>query len=672
MTNEYSSPLASFFRGYVDPFPNIFSLEQRSDLQTALIQMGAVVVDRSSNYTSAYSSCKRMSFARGMIYNLRASEELAESEKFRSGSIHFIRLMMIKDVLECGQLSMAVLQRSESLVKSRLRDPAVIDEKNALGQSPLHLCGDWAKGIELLLDAGFPLGVIDQWHLTPLDYAISMNDGEDAVRKLLEAGCPLRCCKRPHKQHGMFHGCISTLYFAFFSIKIRDLDSLSQWPLPPRIAYLIQDIKLRRENLALLAGAYLPQDIVGKVQSLGTVMDDTRAQSTWSLLESAAVNIPSSLDTHSISVYHHVVSKDLAIYLYDLGFKNLDEYDQYGRTPLMSLACSSMRHLYDRSLQLELMKAALDLAEWFLLQGANPLRPLRDHGGNVLYIAAFNEDIKIRHTIGITERAYRRLWIDPVVFKLSQYPNSDFYYAQTISPLVLPFVQELTLTCHDSCCRGCSLGGCTPTTAFLKRMRTKLPNSCSRDLYELSCFLYNWYNIVATAGVSSSDVRKEVERFVAFSKLDLTHTCCRMYISPEVNSFAVRIPSDEDIDEVQEEEEELLHHLENMLQDLDSDWWKSSSSYDILLDISGERPPPTLKWATEWLLYQKYGLDEEDIEEIRTVGGYDEEFWEQNWDIYEDGHGLELFPYSKKYGIRRNTISIFRERPDGNWKRRQW
>ena len=169
---------------------------------------------------------------------------------------------------------MAVLQRSEDLVRYLIRDPLCLTEKNACGQTPLHRCSDWTLGTKILLDAGIPSDQLDLAHLTPLEYAISMSNGSDAAVVLLEAGCSLTCCD-DHRP------CNSTWEFAIKDNRC----GANQWPLSPSLKSLIENIRQRRERLAIVAEEQLPQDVLEKARSLGTALDDMRAQYTWKALK---------------------------------------------------------------------------------------------------------------------------------------------------------------------------------------------------------------------------------------------------------------------------------------------------------------------------------------------------------------------------------------------------
>ena len=538
---------------------------------------------------------------------------------------------------------MAVLKQSETLVRQQLRNPTVFTEKNVAGQTPLHLCGNWTKGVELLLEAGFSIDETDHSHLTPLHYAISMADGAGAAMTLLKAGSSLTCCDHLHRWSSIFD-------FALRAGPSSSAKDLSERPLSPNIACLVENIKYRRKKLAVLAEAHLPHSVLRKLCTLGTTIDDTRAHYSWEALEEVGVEIPPSLSTHGISVYHHVRLKSHAMYLYDMGFKNLSEYDRLGRTPLMSIA-----RRFAFGFNREFAADELDLVEWFLLQGANPLQSYHEQNINSIHIAAYYGTVFTGHIAPQEQQIlvsqatgdfFKRQWIDPVVLEKL---DKSLFSMRILSPLLFLFVQKAApaITCCDLCRCGCSCNGCTPITAFLKGV---IDNHYywqynSLDLYQISALLYNWYNAMAAGRISLSSIRQEVERFIAFEKLGLTHTCCKLHLPSSNNTFdhtfdvtndtfEITTRSGEVVDEIHDEEEELLDQLETMLRQPHSDWWASPSRLDILLDVSVEGPPPTLKWANLWLIQRAYRLDEKACEEIRIAEGLTEEqFWASYWRV---------------------------------------
>ena len=284
-------------------------------------------------------------------------------------------------------------------------------------------------------------------------------------------------------------------------------------------------------------------------------------------------------------MYRHIRWKTLALHLYSMGFHNLDEYDQYGRTPLTALAC---RWREDHRYSLKFMIQMLELAEWYLLHGANPLRSCRDHGTNALLVAAFCGTYGFSST---SLREYQYLFnrftgdffkeqvIDPVVLNITTYDYRRLPVTEVLpvlSPLVLLLLPWHGTGGHDDCHCKCSSHGCTVTTKFLEGMMCRnfgleRQFQDSLRLYEASALLYNWYNIMTAAGLSTSRTHEKVKRWIGFNKLDLTHTCCRLKSDKPIDSFRIQKFSTEDVCEIQEEEEEISNHLDDMLQQPSSD-----------------------------------------------------------------------------------------------------
>ena len=564
---------------------------------------------------------------------------------------------MYTDVLQCGPLSMAVLARSESLVRSRLRSPAVFNEKNAAGQNPLHLCADWVQGAQILVNFGFPCDQLDFSHLLPIDYAISIGGDARAAKVLLNAGSPLKCC------YGI-HGWFTTLDSALHSATRPEQELLSQWPPSPNISCLVDNLKCRRERLAQIAEAHLPRTVLNEIQILGTAIDGGRVHATWEALEKAGVKTSSILRTHEIPVYHQVRSRSFAMYLYNMGFEKLDDYDQYGRTPLAGLAC-----LHESDNDLDILSDRLDLAQWYLVQGMDPLHPCRDHDISTWHIAAFYGILEIHcsnlqklQDLGarFAESVYNSQWLDPVIMEIL-FSKTFEIPSRALHPMILLLAQEAAPECQDSCCCGCSRHGCTPTTKFLVALagleRRTFQDYKSVILYETLALWYDWCHVLAAKGIPMSTVRGEVQRFVAFQKLGLTHTCCEIGSSYSDNAFSIMRMPIEDANEIREEEGELLNRLENMLQQPESDWWGSPSELDILLDVNDDGKPPTIRWANLWLAQRSYGLDEEACEKLRLAAGLSKKvFWESAWRFWgywprglcgEVQWHLEVFPATR-------------------------
>lgn len=510
---------------------------------------------------------------------------------------------------------MAVLQKSESLLRSLIQQRGTPDEKNALGQRPIHLCADWAAGTRILLDAGFKCNVLDDNHVTPVEFALAL-DGSEAASLLFKAGCPLTCWV----YHSKMTGCET--FSSEHSIRTR-------WPIQaygPKALnlLLIKEIIDRRTRVANLASHHLPQHVLDWLGSLGTAVDDNTAHATWEALIKLGFQIPPGLDTLGLFVYHQYLTVDLAELLYNMGFCNLDAYDSSGLTPLMVWACQ--------------WKPDMAVATWFLENGADPLKPHRDHDLNALHVAiCARRPFHLLFSCQL-KRAFSSWWllnklsinqlIDPVVI-------DGGYDTKIISPIMQRLLQEISPTSHDSCKCSCSASGCTPTTMLLKCHLSYYGLGRDRWLseyvYKGSALLFSWYMAIAAVGGPVNEVREEVRRFIAFAELDLTHTCCRKGF--RFVEAIVLMPK-EDVEDIREEEEELIDQLEQILNNFESRPWKSSSKFDYLGEVNVECQPPTLRWANLVTARSAYGLDKGDCEKIRQASGISiDDFWQTFWDF---------------------------------------
>ena len=142
------------------------------------------------------------------------------------------------------------------------------------------------------------------------------------------------------------------------------------------------------------------------------------------------------------------------------------------------------------------------------------------------------------------------------------------------NPLLLLLIHKLGPGYQDSCRCGRSHHGCSTTTKFLSCIARSHhgPRDYSLELYNISALLHNWYTIMMDVDVSFCDIYEEVKRFVAFTKLDLTHTCCEFEWYSDDDYFQISRLSDDNGTKVGEEEGNFLKHLENMSQEPDSHW----------------------------------------------------------------------------------------------------
>ncbi|KAL9117675.1 MAG: hypothetical protein Q9187_005787 [Circinaria calcarea] len=473
-----------------------------------------------------------------------------------------------------GPLSLAVIVRSLVDVRNLLRNHIGFDEKNAYGQTPLHLCGDWSPGTEALLAAGHAYNSCDSLGLRPLDYALAFG-GTEAASLLLSVGCMLAC------QHSMEY--CTTRGFSSWYFFNRDLESQQNvWPFHSNWYALVEVINTKRKALAKTARRYLPQELLLELERCGTDVDDTRAIETEKTLVQHAIIIPTSIQTSRVSIYHSIYMIEAAQHLFATGFRDLNAYDHLGYTPLMT--CVS-RTVYSVS-QYE---RRLPLLEWMLQHGANPLKLHRD-----LHTNALHEALRLvwYDTIGTSSMRFfgasTSLGRWPLFGITNQVVSGQGITSSFLPPLALRLLREVSPSSHDQCRCPCSPSGCTPTTILHKY---GMPG---HSAYQQMRLVYEWLNAIASLNGPVKEVCKELYRLHEFDNLGLTHTCCRdTYPS-------VRLLDPDDVLEIQDEEEEMIARLEKTMGDYDNNrhfnrngnpnWAESYWS-----ELVWNGPPPTFR-----------------------------------------------------------------------------
>jgi len=87
--------------------------------------------------------------------------------------------MLCLIVYDCGAFTSTVLARSATeFERTLIKHPDSINERNSLGQVPLHLCAKWPWGTNQLLAVGAATDITNNDGLYPIDYASKLNDLE--------------------------------------------------------------------------------------------------------------------------------------------------------------------------------------------------------------------------------------------------------------------------------------------------------------------------------------------------------------------------------------------------------------------------------------------------------------------------------------------------------------
>lgn len=202
----------------------------------------------------------------------------------------------------------------------------LIDQSQALGLRPLHLAAGWPCGIEILLSYGVNINVVDDEGMYPVDHAIYLACLESLA---LFAKTDCMIVPGPWKE---FRALNLAVYLAT-SPYYRDQATRVG------IAKCVIAMEAnRRRKLRALMSHYLPQSPICMHSSVEDQLLDVRAFDAVAALKQHGVSIPTSLDLDEYggTVYHlPCLSTEILNSLWEVGFRDINEPDPYGRTPLM-------------------------------------------------------------------------------------------------------------------------------------------------------------------------------------------------------------------------------------------------------------------------------------------------------------------------------------------------
>lgn len=161
------------------------------------------------------------------------------------------------------------------------KKPASPHEKNAFGQTPLHLAADWPVGISILLNAGAKIIINerDNTGFLPVAYA-SFSNCLATVQLLVDADCAVYA-----ERLDVYEPAPSD--DVLWDAKLFGSDEIAQ--------YLVQAVAGRRRRLASIACQTLPCAIQKKIDLWPDKVLDATAAQVQNLLKEYQVWIPSAL-----------------------------------------------------------------------------------------------------------------------------------------------------------------------------------------------------------------------------------------------------------------------------------------------------------------------------------------------------------------------------------------
>jgi hypothetical protein len=470
-------------------------------------------------------------------------------------------------VAECGMLMTAVLRRDKLAVEKILdQNPKLLEtERNVFGHSAIHLAIGWPDGLELLLrTADESLLHRDTnnigWHeSTPLDYAIAFGC-TDSIRLLADADVAFNF------EWNLFVGTNA---------------------LRPHVSELVLDIILERFQQLLEFGEQkLPAEMFSSLQITGLESFDLKARALLNCLHEEAIQLPRKFSTmYDAKVWyiHHQqdfwlpfgglfhqaqMCRATAMTFFQAGFTNIDaEVEQI--TPLMNL--SAPRYVFQHQ---SCFSRYFRIVEFFVEKGGQLDRQIPS-----IYISASPRDNHFNNYRVIHRIAYFS-WIGVVFF-----PPID---AAAVAGLGTSQIWHNILQSNtsDPCICACSSGGCRPISLALRSSVQNI-SYFSRWYHFFHDFGDDWREVLNTRhwkaavelltnltyllnGLDGEQLVEDVIRFLTFSGLGLTHTCCRHLTSRGLlpnscyksNKLMIRVMNPTDVEEIRDEEGELIEKLD--------------------------------------------------------------------------------------------------------------
>ncbi|KAK0511950.1 hypothetical protein JMJ35_005078 [Cladonia borealis] len=467
-----------------------------------------------------------------------------------------------QDVNQCGPLSSAILRESEQDVIRILRaKPSSIRELARRQQNPMHFACCWPRGIQLLLDAGanYLVHQADVCGGLPIRYSTQFCCLE-AVQLLLTAGSALSSPGWMERSEEV----LDTIF---------SLDTIP--------SFHLSTLQERRRKLFELAKLTLPAEVWADLDVPTDRLLDGRAAEIQRILIDADIEIPKSISVprRRGTVYHAHITVNHADQLWDAGFRDIDDCDESGHTPITAI------YMYPR----------LEYAQWLLNHGADLEREIR-------YVHDDNDEDR-EPVAGLTALHYVACHLGTRIMSIDK-PSLS--------------LEELLVEndSRDDCHCACSASGCTPFTTLLKGINWEARRDTSERRSKHRSFLVSYLESPGHPASSAPMLSKIVEkviRFETFEALQLSHTCCD-FLQDDTGANAIcRRYTPEDAREVHEEWEELLSKHEDLV----------SEFYLMFQELGGNLTSFLFGyWQTRMdeVLKEEKPYDEEGTSKLREIG----------------------------------------------------
>lgn len=434
--------------------------------------------------------------------------------------------------MDCGVLSMAVLQRNKTAMNKILKEkPDLLRaELNTCGHTPIHLAIGWPEGLEVLLavvDESIWQGICDKEYQlqddelfssenhTPLDYAIAFGCTQ-SIRLLADADFDFNFCWNALVGTKALDPTISDIVLALILERFQQLHDFALQILP---AEAIRALELERFEIFDTK----VRSVLEYFQANNIHMTKTFRgyQTFWGRYSSEMV--PYFCPNFGGIFHQGNLHPEAAKAFFDAGLRSVDcEVEQL--TPLMNM--ESPNPTADRQYHFPRFSRFFGIVKFLTSNGAHldkeiPSRYI-ERGSTI--------DNEPRRKHRAIHRIASMCWEDVLGYHQRAFSVEDIAMISRLGSTQI-WREILSDSASDPCDCACSLGGCRPANLALKgafslgRWRTKVylgkRNSQFWDYFALD------RGLLLLENLGGQYIDEDVVRLLTFLALELTHTCCR-------------------------------------------------------------------------------------------------------------------------------------------------
>ncbi|KAF7905751.1 hypothetical protein EAF00_000030 [Botryotinia globosa] len=352
----------------------------------------------------------------------------------------------------CGALSSTILQRSEDRMLQILANfPDSANERNDMGQTPLHLSSGWPIGISHLLRIGGQnLVKQDCMGYLPVAYAL-YSKCLPAVQLLLNADSPLHSFRAETINDTLK----DVVFFRAEDVFLDALRSSSK----DIINCMINSLVDRRNRLGQLAFQSLPTTKTDRLSTSGDQVLDLHASSTCALLKVVGIDIPPALQIPEEyeSIYHL-----LFVNVYNAGFREIEEYHCFDSKRILLMLTWT-----DHDTSQSEMTDKFKLLWWLIQKGAD-----LHHAKRILQGNRWIPWNPATHFI-VASLLIKDLWVITME-EINLLPNGGPENLSSQPEVRNVMFKVLTTSTADRCICACSKSGCTALTILFKQTTLEL------------------------------------------------------------------------------------------------------------------------------------------------------------------------------------------------------